>query len=218
MHRMSASCKVRAGSQATRPLKPDSVRVGQGGNGSIGINLQIAIAVHSPFRPLELSRFLLIDSLVSLAFLRETIHHPPSLRFLSAVSDGVAPLLLGLTTNSLAPFSRPLHDAILASRLSCPGPVLRASDRDCSCPHNTRKTRPHCFALPSIGATPGRHQLCLLPTQPGRQTNKKRSGEAEANGEHHAAWANQGFPGHHQKPSSSAMAPKTTFSASVLGS
>lgn len=49
MHRMSASCKVRAGSQATRPLKPDSVRVGYGGNGSIGINLQIAIAVHSPF-------------------------------------------------------------------------------------------------------------------------------------------------------------------------
>lgn len=113
-----------------------------------------------------------------------TIHHPrhpPSLRFLSAVSDGVAPLLLGLTTNSLAPiFHRPLHDAILASHLSCPGPVLRASDHDCSCPHNTRKTRPHCFVLPSIGATPGRHQLCLLPTQPGRQANKKRSGEARS--------------------------------------
>lgn len=110
-----------------------------------------------------------------------TIRHPPSLRFLSAVSDGVAPLLLGLTTNPLAPFfRRPPHDAILASRLSCPGPVLRASDHDCSCPRCTRKTRPHCFVLPSIGATPGRHHLCLLPTQPGRQANKKRSGEARS--------------------------------------
>jgi len=178
----------------------------------------VSFSAHRPRRlPPRLSPFFVKPS---------TIHHLPSLLFLSAVSDGVAPLLLGLTTNPSAPFfRRPLHDAILASRLSCPSPIHPPSDHDCSCPRRTRRTRPHCFVLPSIGSTPGRHRLHLLPAQPDSQIGsdqEERSGEAR-NKRRAARNAARGLgeSGLSWPPPNtaiSAMAPKTTFSASVLGS